>query len=70
MKKTGMAMLIIIGCVYFAWTAIAQAAPQVEFVGGTTFEFGDVQANEKLTHTFGFKNTGDAVLKIGKVEGG
>ena len=70
MKKIGIGLLIIMGCGYFVWTAVVQAAPQVEFVGGTTFDFGDVQANEKLTHTFGFKNTGDAVLKIGKVEGG
>jgi hypothetical protein len=70
MKKIGITLLVGLGCIFLVWTAATQAAPKVEFVGGTTFDFGDVQANEQLAHTFVFKNTGDTVLKIGEVKGG
>ncbi len=70
MGKTGVTICIIMFCVWGVWTLIADATPQLEFVGGTTFDFGDVQPNEKLTHTFVFKNTGEKTLKIEQVKGG
>lgn len=47
-----------------------QAAPQLEIVGGSTYDFGEVQANQTLTHTFVLKNTGDSVLRIQQAKGG
>ncbi|GAK55823.1 hypothetical protein U27_02782 [Candidatus Vecturithrix granuli] len=46
------------------------AAPRLEIVGGPTYDFGEVQANQTLTHTFVLKNTGDSVLRIQQAKGG
>lgn len=70
MQKTRLTLMIIGCCLCVAWAFVAQAAPQIEFAADGKFDFGNVPANEKLTHTFVFKNTGDAVLKIEQVKGG
>ncbi len=40
--------------------------PRIEFAQ-TEFDFGEVEAGEKVQHTFSFKNVGDADLVIAKV---
>ncbi|GAK52503.1 hypothetical protein U14_03754 [Candidatus Moduliflexus flocculans] len=70
MKKSSILMGMFLICACFALSLPAQAAPQLEVVGGTTFDFGDVQPNQTLTHEFVFKNTGDSVLTIEQVKGG
>ena len=47
-----------------------QAAPHLDVVGGPSYDFGEVQANQTLTHTFVLKNTGDSVLQIQQAKGG
>jgi hypothetical protein len=64
MKKVGFAIWIITFCTCFTWAFGVDAIPQIEFVEETTFAFGKVEINKKLTHTFVFKNTGDGPLKI------
>lgn len=46
------------------------AVPKIEFIGGITADFGTVQPNSTLTHTFVFTNPGDEVLNIEQVKGG
>ena len=70
MKKVGIAIWIITFCACFTWVFSVSAAPQIEFVEGTTFDFGKAEANKKLTHTFVFKNNGDKILKIERLESG
>ena len=70
MKKSSILRGMFLICVCLALSASAQAAPQLEVVGGVTFDFGDVQPNQQLTHEFVFKNTGDSVLVIEQVKGG
>jgi len=70
MNKKGLTMCLIMVGLCLVWTSAAFAAPQIEFVEGLTFDFGDVKANETLTHEFVFKNIGDALLKIEQVKGG
>lgn len=70
MKRVGIAIWIISFCVWVTWVFGVEAAPQIEFVEGTTFDFGKAEINKKLTHTFVFKNTGDTVLKIERLESG
>ena len=38
--------------------------PKIEFLEPTTFDFGKVIGGEKVSHTFKFKNTGNADLEI------
>jgi hypothetical protein len=64
------AIWIIAFCVCFIWAFGVEAAPQIEFVKGITFDSGKVEINNKLTHTFVFKNTGDSTLKIERLESG
>jgi hypothetical protein len=52
------------------WGQSSQAVPQLEVVDGTTFDFGDVQPHQTLTHTFVLKNLGDSVLSIQQAKGG
>jgi hypothetical protein len=52
------------------WVQSSPAAPQLEVVDGTTFDFGNVRANQTLTHTFVLKNIGDSVLNIQQAKGG
>ena len=70
MRKVHITICIIAVCMGSAWALRVDAAPQIEFEGGVTFDFGDVQANEKLTHIFVFRNIGDKVLKIERLESG
>lgn len=49
-----------------SFSADADSAPAIEFEQ-TRFDFGEVEAG-KLVHEFTFKNTGDAVLEITKVQ--
>lgn len=61
-------LIIAVLCMMLAQVTVA--APQIEFVGGPTFNFGGVEPNATLTHEFVFKNTGDEVLEIIQVKGG
>jgi hypothetical protein len=70
MNKKDLAMCLIVVGLCFIWTATAFAAPKIEFGENLTFDFGNVKANETLTHEFVFKNIGDVVLKIDQVKGG
>jgi hypothetical protein len=70
MRKTSILLCIVVFCVGLVWAFALYAAPRVEFVEGVVFDFGNVQANETLTHIFVFKNTGDKVLKVEQVKGG
>ncbi|MCC6512100.1 MAG: DUF1573 domain-containing protein [Pirellulaceae bacterium] len=42
----------------------AEKAPKVEVPGGTTHDFGTMQQGSKKTHTFVFKNIGDAPMRL------
>ena len=70
MKKSSILMGIFLIGIGFALSAPVQAAPMLEVVDGTTFDFGNVQPNQQLTHEFVFNNTGDSVLVIEQVKGG
>lgn len=70
MKKSSILRGMFLICICFALSVPAQAAPRLEVVNGTTFDFGNVQPNQQLTHEFVFKNTGDSVLVIEQVKGG
>ena len=70
MNKKGLAMCLIVAGICLVWASAAFAAPKIEFVENLTFDFGNVKANETLTHEFVFKNIGDVVLKIDQVKGG
>ena len=70
MKKSSILMGMFLIGLCFALSVPAQAAPGLEVVDGTTFDFGNVQPNQQLTHEFVFKNTGDSVLVIQQVKGG
>jgi hypothetical protein len=70
MKMTHLFVWGILGGLLLLAAGQSQAAPRIEFVGGATFDFGDVQVRQKLEHVFVFKNTGDAVLRVQQVSGG
>ena len=70
MKKSSILSSILVLFFLFVSVQVLLAAPQLEVVGGPTFNFGDVQANQTLTHTFVLKNTGDSVLRIQQAKGG
>ena len=70
MKRSSILRGVFILCLCIVWVQGSQAAPQIELVDGITFDFGDVEANKTLTHTFVFKNSGDSVLKIKQAKGG
>jgi len=70
MKRVGIAIWIITFCTSFTWAFGVDASPQIEFIKGATFDFGKAEVNKKLTHTFVFKNVGDKVLKIERLESG
>lgn len=44
-----------------------ESSARIEFAE-STFDFGTMYQNEEVTHTFTFRNVGDALLKIGKVK--
>lgn len=70
MKHACVGIIAFILCVTMMWTSTAIAAPKIEFEGGPSFDFGDVEPNTTLQHTFVFTNSGDAVLQIPQVKGG
>lgn len=70
MKKSSILSNILMLFFLFTGAQTLLAAPQLEVVGGPTFNFGDVQANQTLTHTFVLKNVGDTVLHIQQAKGG
>ena len=72
MKRSSILRYFIVFClcIVLSQGVGASAAPQIEVIGGPTFDFGDVQANKNLTHEFVFNNTGDSVLRIQQVKGG
>lgn len=43
-------------------------APRIQF-DAAAFDFGEVEAGEKVEHIFTFRNVGDAALHINKVRG-
>ncbi len=70
MKRVNMVVGVCVVCLCSLLIQVVQAAPQLEVVEGTTFDFGDMQANTTLTHSFILKNVGDRLLKIEKVKAG
>jgi hypothetical protein len=70
MKQIGITCILLVACLYLGGMTHAEAVPQIEFVDGVTFDFGDVQPNSTVTHTFVFTNPGDEVLNIVQVKGG
>lgn len=70
MKRSRIFLCVFVLCLCFVWNQVGQATPQLEVVDGTSFNFGDIQANTTLTHTFILKNVGDSLLKIEKVRAG
>ena len=70
MKRTCFFLWVFMVVVLFVWTQSGQAAPQLEIVDGTTFDFGDIQPRSKVTHTFILKNRGESLLKIKSLKAG
>ena len=70
MKTRSMNLILIASCLWLFCTIGAAAAPNIEFEGGMSVDFGDVKANTTLEHTFVFTNIGDQVLQIHQVKGG
>lgn len=70
MKRSSILIAVFILFLFLVAVQGAQAAPQLDVVGGTTFDFGDVQANQTLRNIFIFKNHGDSVLNIEQAKGG
>jgi len=70
MKKSSIFMGMFVFCACLLLNIPVEAAPQLEVVDGITFDFGNVQPNQQLTHEFVFKNTGDSALIIEQVKGG
>lgn len=70
MKKSS--ILIVILWVFFLVSEgqNVMAEPRLEIVEGPSWDFGEVAANQTLTHTFVLKNTGDSVLHIQQAQGG
>lgn len=70
MKRSSIfiALFTLFAC--FGVLQASEAAPQLEVVGGISFDFGDVQPDQTLTHHFVFKNHGDSTLNILKAKGG
>ncbi|MBN2053648.1 DUF1573 domain-containing protein [bacterium] len=50
-------------------TEVTGPSPTIEFTE-TSFDFGDTEQDKSITHTFRFKNTGNADLEIKDVKGG
>lgn len=66
MRTKRLVICLLVSLLSVGWVLTVQAAPQIAFEQ-TSFDCGDVQANATVTHTFTFKNTGDALLKIESV---
>lgn len=70
MKRSSILIGLFIFCLGMSSGRASQAAPQLEVVGGASFDFGSAQPNQTLTHEFVFRNHGDSALKIEQVKGG
>ncbi len=70
MKRANILSGVLIFCLGVFWVQMGQAAPRLEVVGGIVYDFGDVEANTTLTHTFILKNVGDSVFKIEQLKSG
>jgi hypothetical protein len=62
------AVLIPVAVLLFASAAVAQAKKPRAVYDATSHDFGKVKQGEVVTHEFVFKNEGEAVLVIEKVE--
>ncbi len=70
MKRTCMVVCVFVLVAMFVWTQTGEAAPQLEVVDGTSFDFGEIQPRSKVAHTFILKNQGERLLKIKSVKAG
>ncbi|MDY0092524.1 MAG: hypothetical protein RBT80_07465 [Candidatus Vecturithrix sp.] len=70
MKKSSILITILWGLCLVGGGPGLCAAPHLDIVGGPAYDFGKVQANQMLTHTFVLKNIGDSVLRIQQATGG
>ena len=70
MKRSSILIAVFTLGVIFAFALKSQAAPKLEVVDGSSFNFGTVSGNQTITHEFVFKNHGDSVLHILKAKGG
>ncbi|MBD3306717.1 DUF1573 domain-containing protein [candidate division KSB3 bacterium] len=70
MKKSSILSSFVIFCFCLIGGAGVYAFPQAEVVDGPRFDFGEVQANQKLHHEFILKNVGDTTLNIEKLKSG
>ena len=70
MKRSSIfiALFTLFSC--FGLIQVSGATPQLEVIDGISFDFGDVQPNQTLTHNFVFRNHGDSTLNILKAKGG
>jgi len=64
MARAPVALCLLACCVCAVHAQELGAAPRIEFIGGTTFDAGDVRPNQTLGHVFTCRNTGDAAAKI------
>ena len=70
MKRSSILRSLFLIALCCSWIQNATAAPQLEVVGGPSFDFGDVQPDTTLRHEFVLKNVGDSVLNIEQAKGG
>lgn len=64
-----MKKVVLILTLFFGMTALAQSGPKIEFLTGTTIDYGTVsKETDSGLRTFKFKNTGDAPLIITNVQ--
>ncbi len=70
MKRSSIFITLFTLFVCFWIFQTAEAVPQLKVLEGLSFDFGDVQPNQTLTHNFVFKNHGDGTLNILKAKGG
>lgn len=64
-----MKKVVLILTLFFGMTAFAQSGPKIEFLTGTTIDYGTVsKETDSGLRTFKFKNTGDAPLIITNVQ--
>ena len=70
MKRSSIFITLFLLVVSLCSIQSSEAAPQVEVIDGTTFDFGEVEGNQTITHEFVLKNSGDSVLRIENTKGG
>jgi hypothetical protein len=60
-------LIAVAGTIAGVLAAEEQKGPRIEFKQDR-FEFGQVKQGEQAVHVFEFRNSGDAVLEIQKVQ--